>query len=306
MGLAGALGLHALVFASVARRPMTLPVDDVASQTIELDETPEPELAPSVAPEPSEPAPAPPSMPAPAAMPSPALAPAVAPASASPVEPTPSSAPAGPLDMSAPQGHLSADQLGLGRRNVFLGAFREPDHGAAAPAAEATAPDGTRNVAPGIRKSMQMALDEHDHELGFDVGGAVVGVAESVARPSDTPNDSTAVFEITADANGNVTSVTLVDASQGRTAWEPVAASIATALRAKRLAMRGHAGAVITLEVSSRWALPSGARPGGAVSTSGASPTETGVALGGSFDLSDVGARPSRSVHARVLHERFP
>jgi hypothetical protein len=312
MGLVGAIALHALVFVSVGRRTLAVSAEAEAPQTIELEETPAPELAATPIPEPipeatSEPAPAPAN--APATAPGAAASPpgiAQAPASATALEPAPSSS--APMDFSLPEsGRLSADQLGLGRRNVFLGAFSENARDSGSPAGASTAPDGTQNVAPGIRQSMRTALEEHDHELGFyDVGGATVGVAESVARPSDTPADSTAVFEITADAEGNVTSVTLVDATQGRTAWEPVAASLASALRAKRLAMRGHAGAVITLEVSSRWALPSGAHAGHAVNTTGAGPTDTGLAVAGNFDLSDIGARPARSVHARILHERYP
>jgi hypothetical protein len=306
MGLAGAIGVHALIFASVGRRPIDSP-DDSIPVALELEETPAPELAPSPTPEPG---PAPESAPAPRATAAPALSPATAmapaPSSSAALEPAPSGAPEAPLDFSAPGARLSADQLGLGGRNVFLGAFRQAPHEAPAPEPTDTAPDGTRNVAPGIGKSIRTALNEHDHELGLDVGGAVIGVAESVARPSDTPDDSTAVFQITADANGNITSVILVDATQGRTAWEPVAASIATALRAKRLAMRGHAGAVITLEVSSRWALPSGSRAGHSVGLTGAGPSESGAALDGKFDLSDIGARPARSVHARILHEEFP
>jgi hypothetical protein len=311
MGLAGAIALHALVFATLGRRPPSVAAEAEAPQTIELEETPAPELAATPIPEPipeatSEPSPAPAN--APAVAPGAASPPGIAsaPGSATALEPAPASS--APMDFSLPgSGRLTADQLGLGRRNVFLGAFSENARDSGTPAGASTAPDGTQNVAPGIRQSMRTALEEHDHELGFyDVGGATVGVAESVARPSDTPADSTAIFEITADAEGNVTSVTLVDATQGRTAWEPVAASLASALRAKRLAMRGHPGAVITLEVSSRWALPSGARAGHAVNTTGASPTDTGLAVAGNFDLSDIGARAARSVHARILHERYP
>jgi hypothetical protein len=70
--------------------------------------------------------------------------------------------------------------------------------------------------------------------------------------------------------------------------------------------MRGHPGAVITLEVTSRWALPSGSKPGRPISNPHAETTDTGVGVGGAFDVTDLVTKPQRSVHARIVNERFP
>ena len=177
------------------------------------------------------------------------------------------------------------------------------------------APDGTPDVAPGIRRSMQDALREGDHAMGLDVGGPLVAVAEDMVRPSDTPVDSHAVFEIVVDGAGNVTGVTLVGANAGRPSWERVASKLAVALRSKKLTMRGHGGAVVTLSVDSRWTMPSGGRAGHPVSPPTSVDPVTGepcgVASSGcvastGFDITDLATRPGRQVHARVVTERYP
>jgi hypothetical protein len=142
--------------------------------------------------------------------------------------------------------------------------------------------------------------------LGLDVGGPLIGTAEAVVRPSDTPVDSRAVFQVTADADGNVTGVALLDASQARGSWERVAPALAKALRVRRLTMRGHHGAVITLEVTSRRVTPSGSKPGKPWSDPKVHPTDSGVAFSVRFDATDIGARLLRDVHARVLAESYP
>jgi hypothetical protein len=220
--------------------------------------------------------------------------------------PSSSSGEPAPLDFSAPL-HLSADALGLGDRNVFLG--RVPD----APSAAPLAPDGTPNVAPGVQQSIRDALGERDHAIGLDLGGPLIGVAETVTRASETPADSRAVFEVTADATGRITNVRLVDASAGSGAWERVGARFAGALQSQRLAMRGHRGAVITVAVVSRWRLPSGSRPRQPIgNTEAADPlTGDGCKIRGSgcyssnsFDVTDLAAKPARQVQASVLSER--
>jgi len=64
--------------------------------------------------------------------------------------------------------------------------------------------------------------------------------------------------------------LSLVDASQGRAEWEHVATSLRDALRTRRLHVPGGTGGVaITLEVASRWQLPSGHDPDTEVSVLG-------------------------------------
>jgi hypothetical protein len=174
------------------------------------------------------------------------------PGSATPEQaPTGSPSDAPPAPPRADLSGLSNEALGISGRNVFLGQL--PDAPSPAPSAD--------NVAPGAQQSVRDALRDHDHEIGLDVGGPIVAVAEQVTRPSSAPLNSRAVFEVVADGRGNVTSVHLVDASQGWGEWERVAAALAGAMKGRPLRTPKGIGMVITLEVASRWQLPSGHDP---------------------------------------------
>jgi hypothetical protein len=298
-GLSGAIVAHGAVFACLAGSPPSVPVPVEAPRPVEIDvEETAPEKAPAL---PTSTA-IPTSTPTSTSTSIPTPTPTSTPTSPSlPLVAALSPAALPPLDLSsAPP--LSADQLGLGGRHLFLGPLSEPPAASAPP----PSPEGTPNVAPGAQQSLRDALRAHDHALGLDVGGPIVAVAEEIVRPSDTPVDSHAVFQITADAGGNVTSVVLLDASQGRGAWERVASNLAGALRSRRLTMRGHAGAVITLDVTSRWAMPSGSKPRQPFSRPHVGPSGAGLTYSMAFDVTDIGARPLRSVHARILGEKLP
>jgi hypothetical protein len=293
-GLAGAIFAHGAAFACFAAGgPLVGPLAAPPPPTeIEVEETPAPDRPAEASV--SVPVPTPVHVPLSALPPTPSLTPALPPTRA----PTPADLP--PLDLASPVS-LSADQLGLGERRIFLGQL--PDH----PAPSASpAPEGIPNVAPGAQQSVRDALRAGDHALGLDVGGPIVGVAEELVRPSNTPVDSHAVFQITVDASGNVIGVVLLDASEARGAWERVASKLAGALRSRRLTMRGHPGAVITLDVTSRWVMPSGSKPGKPLSNSRVGPSGTGVTFSASYDVTDLATRPQRSVHARIVGERFP
>jgi hypothetical protein len=339
VGLAGALVAHAVVLALVALAPVraAVPVAEPSREaTVEVDLTAEPV--------PSSPIPEEGS--AAAAFPVSLGVAHVAshtsdvrrassdetPAPAAPTQPFET-----PLDLHAPQA-LSADAIGLGGRNVFLGAL--PD----APSAPAPHDAPPANVAPGVQQSLRDALHQHDHGIGLDIGGPVVAILEDLTRPSSTPLNSRAVFEVTADAGGNVTGVSLVDASQGRAEWERVATSLRQALRTRQLHVpAGTGGVAITLEVASRWQLPSGHDPDTEVSILGipvkkasreskqpkkveilkpelkvvATPPPEGQTsvlpqyqiqvvklLNLDIDPTDLTPRPLRVVHARVVHEK--
>jgi hypothetical protein len=161
---------------------------------------------------------------------------------------------------------LSADAVGLGRRNPFLGGL--PDERSASVPAEA--PGDGDNVAPGVTQSVTDALHERDVSLGLGSAGPVITVAEELTRPSDAPVNSRAVFEVTANGRGEVTGLQLLDVSGGRLQWEKVATAMREALRGRTLHVPSGAGGVsITLEVTSRWQLPSGHDPDTEVSVLG-------------------------------------
>jgi hypothetical protein len=251
--------------------------------------------------------------------------------------PTPSGS-APPLEPSAPPGlaGMSNDALGLGTRNVLMGSFLD---GGAPHGGEQPGDDERANVAPGIEASLRDALHDHDVAMGYGSGGPLIGPAEELTRASETPWNSTATFEVSADANGQITAVRLVDVTEGWGPWQRVAGNLLGALHDRKLRVpsRGK-GMVVLLQVASKRALPSGAspryearvgphpapKPGdpapnaqqvevlkGSTTEDTKSKDDDAVRapnvidiLSAPFDLSDLGARPMRSVHARVLREK--
>ncbi len=215
-------------------------------------------------------------------------------------EVAPSAAASGTFSMPSREAPpLSNEALGLAGRNRFLGTLPGQDGGMSPVDQE------TRNVAPGVDQSMRDALDARDHDLGLDIAGPLVAVAEELTRPSDTPVNGRAVFEVIVDADGNVLEVRVIDASDNRASWERLGAQLRATLRARRIAWRrkGHA-LVAQIEVTSRWGLPSGQAAGRVLSGPFATASPESLSAGAHFDVSDIGARPARSVHARILGEK--
>jgi hypothetical protein len=305
-GLVGALVLHVAVFALMSRLAPPSREASATDHAIDLDveDVPAPETPSSLAALAAVPSAA-----SEEARPTPAVTRGMARMAerASPIDssepPTLSPPEAGSAFTFNPTvPGLTNRALGLDGHNAFLSGFSDrPDGAAPSQAAEA-------NVAPGVDRSMRDAMQALDHSLGFDVGGPLVGIAEELTRPSDAPTDGSAVFEVTLDEAGAVTGVRLIDAGAGRPAWEHLATQMVAAFRSRRVALRTKGrGMIVTMEVSSRWALPSGQAAGRAVSDPYVKPGEgdgTYVAAGGHFDLSDIGSRPHRDVHARILHEQ--
>jgi hypothetical protein len=164
--------------------------------------------------------------------------------------------------------HASATELGLGDRNVFLGA--SPN------ALVAGAPDATDQH--GVQAVMRGDLRDRDVELGLGSGGPVVAAIEESARRSIAELDSRAVFEVTAGEDGAVTGVRLVEASADWPGWESAGAAVRAALAAKRVHVpRGARGVAMTIEVESRNQLPSGNAPAHDVSILGLPVKKSGV-----------------------------
>jgi hypothetical protein len=202
---------------------------------------------------------------------------------------------------------LTDDDLGIGRRNFFRGGLP--------PAAEA--PDPGREAASRLDRSVRDALVRHDHSLGLDAAGALVALAEDCTRRSDAPFDGKATFEVTINAAGTIAGVRVLSAIQPSDTWQSVASKLSEVARSRSALIRPTGRPLrVRLEVSSRWVLPSGARPGRPLKpqatlyetwqTEGEAviPLQpSAVAAGVRGDLSDIGARPVRDVHARILSE---
>jgi hypothetical protein len=152
---------------------------------------------------------------------------------------------------------VSSDALGIGSHNPFLTAVPE----ASASAREAA--PRVDNVAPGAQQALRDGLHVHDHDVGLDIGGPVVALAEEITRTSTAPLKSRAHCEVIADEEGKVTSVTLTEATAGWDGWKEVAAALAGALRTRPLHVPSATrGVAMTLEVTSDVLLPSGFDPG--------------------------------------------
>jgi hypothetical protein len=314
VGLVAAVLLHAAAFAWLGRSgPSHAPADEAEHATIDLDveNTPTPE--PTATPAAEEATERPTTQEREETVPEARLHPRTpregAPAdSAEPPSPAPASSSDFAFDPTSQSTSLSGLSLGMGGKNPFLGNVPggglpdRPGAGTATP----EAPEGG-NVAPGVDRSMRDELLAHDHAIGLDIAGPLVGLAEEAARPSDAPMDGSAVFEVTLDANGGIAAVRVLEGGKERSEWERVAAAMTTAFRSRRLSLRTKGrGLVVTMEVSSRWVLPSGQHPGLGGALYG-KPDETpgSFAAGGAhFDLSDIGQHAKRDVHARILNER--
>lgn len=174
--------------------------------------------------------------------------------------------------------------LGLDGTNHFLGARETPEAAARAEADRA-------NQAAG--EAIRGAIHDRDVELGLGGGGPVVTALEAAVRQSTAPDESQAVLVATADASGAIMSVDVVSASDDP-AYRAIADDVLARLRGQKLRVpAGARGLAMRINVASRLAMPSG---GGI----GLDPRSAGM----HFDMSDVGARPHRVIHARVLGEQ--
>ena len=303
VGLALSLLLHAGAFLYIGRSSK-VPLDTAGpeAEPFEVEVEPEPSAEPVEA-RPEEPVPAgvPPAASARPTTTASRSAPESAPSVPASSEPAPATSGAFVLPSGAPT-RLSDEALGLAGRNRFIGAA--PGSGRETAPVDDLSQEGPRNVAPGVDRSMRDALDARDHDLGLDSAGPLVGAAETLTRGSDTPMNGTVVFEVRFDADGKVQDVRVIDAAGSRASWERLGAQFAANLRAHPIALRrkGHA-LTARIEVTSKWALPSGAAGGRAITGPFTNVSPESVQAGAHFDVSDIGARPARVVHAHILGE---
>jgi hypothetical protein len=182
-----------------------------------------------------------------------------------------------PFDPTVPQ-PLSLDAIGLGGRNVFLGALPEgvtgisttETSGTAARAAPSREATGASGASRALQDGLREALHDRDVARGLGAGGPVVTAAEASVRESDVPLNAHAILEATTDAQGEVLSVRVLGESVGRADWEDVASRVRGALRGRKLRVPpGGGGVVVTVDVTSRWQLASGHDPDVEVSVGG-------------------------------------
>jgi hypothetical protein len=176
--------------------------------------------------------------------------------------------------------------LALDGKNHFMGKRETPEELERSARAE-----GNRQAG----EAMRTALHDHDVSLGLGGGGPVVKALEEAVSVSTAPNASHAIIVAIADASGTVTQVNVESASADPASFQAVAADVLARLRSQKVRVpEGSHGISVRLDVASSVGPPSGGGAGLDMASSGAH-----------FDLSDVGSRPRRIVHARILAEQI-
>jgi hypothetical protein len=159
---------------------------------------------------------------------------------------------------------------------------------------------GGGDMAPGPRPDvggLRAALHEHDQELGLGSGGRIGSAVRDAHRIIADLREGAATMQVVTDAAGNVVSVRVTDVTSDERGWAEAAEAIRSALRQRPLNVpNGARGVVVTVRVEVAMRLPSGSR-------GGVSGLLNGDGIGGSADLSDIGARPQAIAKTRVLSE---
>ncbi len=173
-----------------------------------------------------------------------------------------------------------------------------------------------------VQHSIQDGLRDQEVASGDPVSGPIVHALEEGTRASLAPINGRATFDAVLDAGGVVLSIGTVDSTSNRSDWDTVARTSAATLIGKRLRTSKN-GLVVRIEVTSRVQLPSGSLPGvggdvlkdssgdkstphaGQVSVLKMAPKKPDlVVLEFGFDVSDIGAHPTRVVAAHVTSLR--
>jgi hypothetical protein len=220
--------------------------------------------------------------------------PSASPTSSPEAQPAPTGQPAGdtfdplPPETGA-QGLAVVPGLGGGQPAWALpGVLPEGPRPTAAPTAPPPPRQVDSDIAGNVLRKMQ---GEKDKALGLDLpaAGTVASAIGTAVRGGDTPNEGKATFEVRLGPNGQVLGVRVVSSSAGpAAAWERAARAAALRLAGRTLTMSSAfaAGATVYVNVSSAMLMPDGSKTGG-IRPQGA---------GASFDVSNLGARPSRIV----------
>jgi hypothetical protein len=172
-------------------------------------------------------------------------------------------------------------------------------------------------IADNVNHAIMDPIRAHESENGSLASGPIVNELESTTRHlAGSPFEGRAVLAFRIDELGLVVSASVEDVSGDRLAWEEVAKKTFNALAQKRLVIpHGSKGVAMRVELTSKVALPSGARHAMSVASPAVDavgnvlhgqfdrPVDTPGIVAGSFDVSDIGAHPARVVGARVLSE---
>jgi len=212
---------------------------------------------------------------------------------------------------AAPAAEATSPQLSLGALGLG-GAGSNPFFRPGALPEEKPKPDD--NTAG---RTLREGLRERDLALGLGPEGPVLEALREATSLSAAPERGYAIFAVKLDANGLVTDIQIGDRAGG-TGWDEAKAGALKSLRGKKLALRGGMagarGAELKIEIKSDVVLPSGNRVGERIKTPltkshvsraenvpGGTPDVVQTVTVATFDVTDIGAKPRRVVHAHLL-----
>lgn len=217
------------------------------------------------------------------------------------------------------------------------------EHPSGTGASDPSGPSGPSDASSrAVQESLRDGLRRRDEALGLGPEGPVrVALAEGTSR-SIAPVRGRATFTVVTNAAGVVTGIELLDTDGERSGWADAARVAFAELKDKKLSLPpGAKSASMTIEVTSAWKLPNGQDPGTEVSLFGRTVSKgegkdaakvtildpvpkirmTNIAIGSgepilvptvqidlfqtSFDPSNVGAKPRRIIHTRVIDTRY-
>lgn len=189
---------------------------------------------------------------------------------------------------TGPGGIVLAPGIGGPRAWAVPGVLSPAPTSAPAPTKPPPPRETDRNIAGTILNTEQKKKDK---ALGLDLpaAGTVASALGAAVRAEDTPNEGRARFAVRLSASGQVLGVSLVSSGGGSPAsWDRAARAAAARLAGRALTMSSAyaSGATVYVDVTSAMLMPDGT-PTGGIKRQGA---------GASFDLSNIGARPSRQV----------
>ncbi|MDF2697462.1 MAG: hypothetical protein K0S65_5845 [Labilithrix sp.] len=156
------------------------------------------------------------------------------------------------------------------------------------------APDAptTAEAKRAVEKSMKDAMRAQDVAVGLGPEGPVLSALQDATYGGLAPDHGNAVFLAVVDASGTVVDLRLIASNGGEPGWSDTRERAMQALKGKKLSLRGGGGAELRIAVVSDVRLPSGNTPG--------APIRSGL-TSGTFDVTDISAKPRRIVSARLV-----
>ena len=232
--------------------------------------------------------------------------------------------------------------LTLGAPNAFIGPAsgavveRPPS---TSPAADERRPRTAAEAKRAVEAALREPARQRERELGLGPEGPVLQALGEATSASSAPVKGRAVFRAVADGTGMIVGIEVVECDGGRPGWANAAELARRALQGKKLRMPSSATlAEMRIEIVSDWKMPSGHDPGTDVSVLGV-PVAKGegkkstkidlldpipklvtvelapdvkvavpqinltiIAVQG--DPADIGAKPRRVVHTRLLDSK--